>query len=125
MFSQTALNCKLLAANLALISGAISAMNGFQMFTQATLLCELPAANPTLVSGAIGTINSSQMLIRVALLFKLFAAILALVFNAWMRRRRRHCDVAVSMRCVVGRADSCLVASCLEQNKQLIAAYNH
>ena len=59
--------------------------------------------------------------------YKLPEANLALVFSGgmlWSWRWLRS-DVALSMRCVAGSANSCLVAPCLEQNKQLIAAYNH
>ena len=48
---QTAFLCKLDAANLALVSGAISAMNSSKMSIQLVLGCKLPAANLALVSG--------------------------------------------------------------------------
>ena len=74
--------CKLFAANLAPVSGAISAMNSSHMTIQAALGFELPTTNLTLVSGSG-------------------------VLWSWWRRRS---DVAVSMRSAVGRVDSCLVA---------------
>ena len=58
---QIEFNSKVCVANLALVSGAISAMNSCQMSTQMALLCELSAANATLVSGAISAMNSSKM----------------------------------------------------------------
>ena len=51
MLTQVALSRNFLSANLALVSGAISAMNSFQMQIQTALLCKLPAANLALVSG--------------------------------------------------------------------------
>ena len=44
----------------------INTVNSLQMFTQVALLCKLPAANLALVSPAISAMNSSQMYFQVA-----------------------------------------------------------
>ena len=51
MLTQVGLLFKLYAANVTLVSGAISAVNSFQMSIQAALCGKLSAANLALVSG--------------------------------------------------------------------------
>ena len=80
-------------------------MNSSQMVIQVALNCKLPAANVTLVLGAISAMNSSQMYIQVVLSCKLPAANLALVSGVKMLWSRRRSGVALSMRRVGVSAD--------------------
>ena len=58
MMTQVALPIKLLAANLTLVSGVISAMKSSQMLIQVALLLKLPATNLAFVTWAISAMNS-------------------------------------------------------------------
>ena len=76
------------------------------MSTQITLVTKVLAANLALVSKAISAMNSCQMSTQITLVTKLLAANLALVSSVrmlWSRRRRS--GVALSMRRVVVSAD--------------------
>ena len=85
-------------------------MNSSQVITQAALSFKLLAANLALVTWAIIAMNSPYMYLVVVLSFKFPAANLALVSGVRMlwsrpRRWRRRSGVALSMRRVVVSAD--------------------